>query len=116
MKLKTAYRRHHGIVLLLTLLVLVVLSVIGYTLTAQVSAQRHRCQYLIDYQSARYAGDAGIKYALISLMNIKASLIERAEVPDFSDLFAVTDEEYELLLDEWAEQKMQKEIENSLKE
>jgi hypothetical protein len=116
MKLKTAYKRHHGIVLLLTLLVLVVLSVIGYTLTAQVSAQRHRCQYLIDYQSARYAGDAGIKYALISLMNIKASLIERAEVPDFSDLFALTDEEYELILDEWAEQKMQKEIKESLKE
>jgi hypothetical protein len=90
--------------------VLVVLSVVSYTLTTKVSAQRHRYQYLMDYQSARYACDAGTKYALVNLTGTSPKLIERADVPDFSDLFALTDEEYQLLLDEWAEQKMLKEV------
>ena len=106
-------KKRHGIVLILTLFVLVVLSVVGYTLTAKVSSYRHRCQYLIDYQSARYACDAGTKYALINLSGINAKPIERSDVPDFSDLFGLTDEEYQQILDEYVEQKMLSEIQKS---
>ena len=106
--------KHHGVVLILTLLVLVVLSVVGYTLTARVSAQRHRYQYLIDHQSARYACDAGTKYAIVNITNMSPKLIDRADVPDFSDLFALTDEEYQLLLDDWTAQKISKEAQKAL--
>jgi hypothetical protein len=105
----------HGIVLVLTLLVLVVLSVISYTLTSKVLAQRHRYQYLIDYQSARYACDAGTKYAILNLSGLSPKLIERADIPDFSDLFALTDEEHQLLLDELAYQRMLKKVQSSQK-
>ncbi|MHC4757829.1 MAG: hypothetical protein ACYTE8_04165 [Planctomycetota bacterium] len=103
---KTKSQQQRGVVLMLTLLVLVVLSVIGYTLTVRVSSQRHQYQYLIDYQSARYACDAGTKYALVNLTKTNPTLIERVDVPDFSDLFALTDQEYKLLLDEWALEKI----------
>jgi hypothetical protein len=109
-------RQPHGVVLVLTLLVLVVLSVVSYTLTSKVLAQRHRYQYLIDYQSARYACDAGTKYAIVNLTNLSPTLIERADMPDFSDLFASTDEEHKLLLDEWTYQKMLKKAKKSLEQ
>ncbi|MHC4254817.1 MAG: hypothetical protein ACYSUL_04240 [Planctomycetota bacterium] len=91
------------------------LSVVGYTLTARVSAKRHRYQYLIDYQSARYACDAGTKYAIVNLANMSPKLIGRSNLPDFSDLFALTDEEYQLLLDDWTAQKISKEAQKALK-
>ncbi len=92
-----------GVVLILTLVLLVVLSIVGYTLTSRVSAQRHRCQYIIDYQSAQYACDAGTKYALATLHVIKPKFADRVNEPDFSDIFALSEEEYEQFIDEWAQ-------------
>ncbi|MHC4159163.1 MAG: hypothetical protein ACYSSO_08805, partial [Planctomycetota bacterium] len=57
-------RAHRGIVLLMTLILLVVLSMLGYTLCVRLAARRHRDRYLIDYQAARYACDSAMKYAL----------------------------------------------------
>ncbi|MFC1738207.1 hypothetical protein ACFL1G_04045 [Planctomycetota bacterium] len=102
-----------GIVLLVTLLILVILSIVGYTLTARVSAHRHRCQYIIDYQSARYACDAGTKYALTRLQQIKPQLIDRPNDPDFSDVFAMSEEQYQQLLDEWTAEKALREKQDS---
>ena len=48
-------RNCRGIVLLVTLVLLVVLSTLGYTLTSRIAAQRHRNSYIIDYCKARYA-------------------------------------------------------------
>ena len=88
-------------VLLVTLVLLVALSTLGYTLTSRVSARRHRDQYIIDYQAARYGCDSAVKYALATLEDVNAILIERPNEPDFSDLFSLSELEYEDLLDQW---------------
>ena len=93
-----------GIVLSVTLVILVVLSVLGYTLSNRIAAQRHRDRYIIDYQAARYGCDSAIKYALTTLQDITPQLIERPNEPDFSDLFWLSEEQYQELLDQWAVQ------------
>jgi hypothetical protein len=90
-----------GVVLLITLIVLVVLASIGYTLTTRIAAQRHRDQYIIDYQNARYACDSGIKYVLATLDSVQIKLIDRPNEPDFSDVFNFTDEQYKTFLAQW---------------
>ena len=59
--------RTSGIVLLITMVVLLVLATLGYTLASRVAAQRHRDNYIIDYTNACYARDSAIKYALAAL-------------------------------------------------
>ena len=95
------FHDRQGFVLLVTLALLVVLSMLGYTLTARVSAQRHRNQYLIDYSSARYGCDSAVKYALATIEEIDPQLISRPNEPDFSDLFYLTPVEYQDLLARW---------------
>ncbi len=95
-------RRSSGIVMLVTLVLLVVLATLGYVLTSKVSSRRHRAQYMIDYQAARYACDSGLKYAIATLENISARLVNRPNEPDFSDVFYMTEEQYEEYLNEWA--------------
>ncbi len=90
-----------GIVLLVTLVLLVVLATLGYTLSSQVAAQRHRDQYIIDYSKARYGCESGVKYALATLEEIDPQLISRPNEPDFSDLFALTEVQYQELLEQW---------------
>jgi hypothetical protein len=92
---------------MVTLVVLVVLSMLGYTLAGRVSAQRHRDNYIIDYQQARYACDSAMKYAFATLQDINdLKLISRPNEPDFSDLFALSEEEYQALLADWAAQQI----------
>ena len=98
----SSHRNRPGIVLLVTLVLLIVLSTLGYTLSSRLAAQRHRCQYIIDYQAARYGCDSAVKYALATLEDIKPQLISRPNEPDFSDLFHLTEQEYEEFLAEWA--------------
>ncbi len=96
-------RSSSGIVLLVTLVLLVVLSIIGYTLTGRVVSQCHRNRYLIDYQAARYACDSATKYAIAELSEMSiADLISRPNEPDFSDLFKLSDDQYQELLREAA--------------
>jgi len=93
-------------VLLVTLVLLVVLSILGYTLSSRLSARRHRDRYIIDYQAARYGCDSAVKYALATLQDInEPELIARPNEPDFSDLFILSEQEYEELLAEWAVQR-----------
>ena len=94
--------KNKGVVLLVTLVVLVVLASLGYTLTTRIAAQVHRDQYIIDYQNARYACDSGFKYTLTRLEDIKIKPIDRPNDPDFSDVFGMTDEQYKLFLAQWA--------------
>ena len=104
-KRKVSSRIQHvrpGIVLLVTLVLLVVLSVLMFTMSTRMSAQRHRDKYIIDYQSARYACDSAVKYALATLKDMNTpQLIERPNEPDFSDLFMLDEEQYRELLAEW---------------
>jgi hypothetical protein len=96
-------RNRPGIVLLVTLVLLVVLSTLGYTLSSRVAARRHRDRYIIDYSKARYGCDSAVKYALATLQDINTpQLVDRPNEPDFSDLFSLSEVEYEELLAEWA--------------
>jgi len=89
------------VVLLITLVILVILATLGYTLSARVAARRHRDQYMIDYGQARYACASALKYALASVGNLEPELISRPNDPDFSDLFAMSELEYQELLIEY---------------
>jgi hypothetical protein len=95
------FQARPGFVLLITLGLLVVLAMLGYTLSTRVAAQRHRDQYIIDYSSARYGCDSAVKYALATLEEIDPQLISRPNEPDFSDLFYLTPAEYQELLELW---------------
>jgi hypothetical protein len=90
------------VILLITLVILVILSTLGYTLCVQVAARRHRDQYMIDYGIARYACASGLKYALASVGSLPFELVSRPNEPDFSDLFALSEPEYQKLLDQLA--------------
>ena len=99
-------RAHRGIVLLVTLILLVVLSMLGYTLFARLAARRHRDRYLIDYQAARYACDSAMKYALAKVEEIEElKLIARPDEPDFSDLFSYSEAKYNEYLADWADKR-----------
>jgi type II secretory pathway component PulK len=102
-----------GIVLLVTLVLLVVLSTLAYTLSSRVSAQRHRDQYIIDYSKARYACDSAVKYALATLEDISPKLISRPDEPDFSDLFILSEADYRELLAQWAAKLQQGGVANT---
>jgi len=93
-------RDRRGIILLITLVILVILATLGYTLTVRVSARRHRDQYTIDYAIAKHACASGMRYALASLDKLDFALISRPNEPDFSDIFAMPEKEYQKLLDQ----------------
>ncbi len=96
-----------GIVLMLTVVVLVILSTICYTLTARLARLKRRQQYMIDYQKSRYACDSAMKLALTIMKEIPLSLANREGEPDFSDIFMMDHEQYEQFKAEWAERKAQ---------
>ena len=105
-KKRDNFQDRQGFVLLITLGLLIVLAMLGYTLTNRVAAQRHRDKYIIDYSSARYGCDSAVKYALATLEEIDPQLIERPNEPDFSDLFYLTPAEYQELLELWGLEKI----------
>lgn len=94
-------RNRSGIVLLITVVLLVVLATLGYTLSSRVAAQRHRNQYIIDYSKARYGCDSAVKYAIAALEGLDPQLVSRPNEPDFSDLFSLDDVGYHELLAQW---------------
>jgi len=83
------------VVLLITLVILVILSTLGYTLSVQVAARRHRDRYIIDYARAQYACTSGVKYAMASINDLEPRLISRPNEPDFSDVFAMSEPVYQ---------------------
>jgi len=95
-------RNRPGVILLMTLMLLVVMVTLGYTLTSRVTGRRHRNQYMIDYSQARYACDSAVKYALATMEELNPEIIERPNEPDFSDLFALDEAGYQELLAEWS--------------
>ena len=94
-------RRQSGVVLLITLVLLVILATLGYTLSNSVATNRHRQQYIIDYSQARYACGSAVKYALTTLQDINPQLISRPNEPDFSDLFVLGEVERQELLSQY---------------
>ena len=94
-----------GVVLLLTLVMMVALTALVYTVTHRTTAQRYRSQYFIDYAKARYGCESGIKQALAYLPSgaFEPTCVARPNEPDFSDLFYRTDEEIQELIDYYQE-------------
>jgi hypothetical protein len=105
--------RRRGLALFLTLVALVVLTGLVYGLVSRISLVRHRQQYMIDYQNARYACDSAMKYAMNSLSAIQLRLITRKDEPDFSDLFIKDKAEYDQYLTDWALYKAQLEMQKA---
>lgn len=95
-------RDGRGVILLITLVILVILATLGYTLTVRVAARRHRDQFIIDYSIAKHACASGLKYALASMKDLEFQLVSRPNEPDFSDVFAMSEPEYQKLLDQMA--------------
>lgn len=107
-------RHRSGIALVFVIIVLVVLTAIVYRTGSSISQWKHRQQYLIDYQVARYACESGLKYALATIDTLEPNYVSRPNEPDFSDLFTMNDEEYKQMMQDWA-QKLGMEIDiNSL--
>lgn len=107
----------HGVVLMVVMVVLVVLSIMGYTISEKVSAHRHRQQYMIDYQACLYARDSAVKYALANLADInEPNLVIRADVPDFSDTFLMSETEIQNILNEWAKNITTEQIQQYLRQ
>jgi len=99
-------RRCGGIALVLTLLVLAILTVVIGILVSRIGIVKHRTQYMIDYQNARYACDSGMKYALAALVEMQVKLADRKDEPDFSDVFNMSTAEYKQFLVDWAQWKI----------
>jgi hypothetical protein len=100
---KIIYNRNNsgnrrGFVMLVTIVLLVIMSAIGYTISSQVATRRHRNQYIIDYSKARYSCDSAVKYVLAELQEIEPEIISRPNEPDFSDLYALNEDGYRRLL------------------
>jgi hypothetical protein len=111
---RSSRRDRPGIVLLVTLVLLVMLSALGYTLSSRVAAQRHREQYIIDYQAASYGCNSAARYVLAELQDVNIPpLVDRPNEPDFSDLFHLSEVEYKKLLTEWAEKESSSKTDSS---
>lgn len=87
---------------MLVMVVLIVLTAIMYRVGSSVSQWKHRQQYMIDYQKARYACESGLKYALAMMDKFEPNYVSRPNEPDFSDLFTMSDEEYSEMMETWA--------------
>lgn len=102
-----------GVILMITMVILVILATLGYTLTARVVARRHRDQYVIDYCQARYACASALKSALTTVSGLQTQLISRPNEPDFSDLFAMSEVDYQKYMAQFAEQQKASRAEDS---
>jgi hypothetical protein len=109
-----------GVALLLILVVLVILSGTVYSLCSRIATNKHRQQYIIDYQKARYACDSGLKYSFTLIPKINLTLPKRTEdfpdLMDFSDTFWMDREQYVQLLTDWLEAKALLEEERAAEE
>lgn len=105
-----------GLVLVLVLIILVVLSALTAALSLRVTQTRRRQAYMMDYQRARYACDSALKYMLNVLPEKRFALVSRQGMPDFSDLFWMDQDTYELYIRSWLETATEEQIQKVLKE
>ncbi|MDH7598287.1 MAG: type II secretion system protein GspK [Sedimentisphaerales bacterium] len=81
--------------MLLTLVVLVIMASLAYTITSTVATFRHRSRFIIDHTIAMHARDSAIRLATQFANDIELTLISRPNEPDFSDLFHMSDDQVE---------------------
>ncbi len=93
--------------LLLTIVLLVVMSILGYTVSTQVSTQRHRTDYFVNYTQAQYACDSALKCVLTTFDTFALELISRPNEPDFTDLFQMDQESFDQFIEQFIEERLQ---------
>ncbi len=93
--------RRRGLVLAVVLMILVALTALAAALSLSVKQTQRRVNYMIDYQRARYACDSALKYILSVLPEQQYRVISREGLPDFSDLFWLSEEDYAAYLQAW---------------
>ncbi|HOQ05216.1 MAG TPA: type II secretion system protein GspK [Anaerohalosphaeraceae bacterium] len=94
-------RHSRGLVLVVVLMVLVVLTAMTTALSLYIQHAKRRVNYMIDYQRARYACDSALKYVLSVMPEQQYRLASREGLPDFSDLFWLSQEDYAAYLQAW---------------
>lgn len=109
------YRPPAGVALVVAVVTLAVLSALLAGLSVRVAMVKRRQAYMIEYQRARYALDSAIKYIFSTLPRQNFRLSARQDLPDFSDLFAMNDQQYRIFLQNWAETATDEQIEKVLK-
>jgi hypothetical protein len=111
-KFRAKLKVSRGIVLMVTMVVLIILAILGYTLSSRVAAQRHRDNFIIDYTAACYARDSALKYTMSAFDDFNNfMLISRPNEPDFSDLFAMSEPDYRKMLENWAADIIKRQLE-----
>jgi hypothetical protein len=108
--------RPHGFALLMTVIVLVVLVSLTAGLATRLTMAKRRQHYMIEYQRARYGLDSGLKYILSEVATVNLNLRPRDEVPDFSDLFYLNEQQYAETIAYWASTATDEQLEAVLKE
>jgi len=104
-----------GFALLVTVIVLVVLATLTAGLATQLTMAKRRQQYMIEYQRARYGLDSGIKYIISEIPLTSFTCSSRKDEPDFSDLFWMDQEDYNLFIAGWAETATDEQIQSVMK-
>ena len=100
--LASRHKSRSGIALIFALIILAVLATLGYSIATKLVSIKHRQNYIFDYYKATYACDSATRYGIREVENLKFSLQSRETMPDFSDIFATSEEAYELMLYDWA--------------
>lgn len=108
--------RVRGFVLLVTLIVLMVLATLTTSLSMHLSMSKRRQQYMIDYQQARYGVDSGMKFMLNYINRLNFKLINRQDMPDFSDLFVMDQAEFGDFIADWSETVTDEQLDSILRE
>lgn len=98
-------KQKSGIALVLTIVILVVMATMVYTVGSKLTQRARRNQYMVDYQNARYACDSAMKYSLALIETSTFKLAERPNEPDFSDLFSMDQQAYEDFIYRWLDEE-----------
>ena len=105
-----------GVALVVAVVVLAVLSSMLAALSIRITMVKHCQSYRIEYQRARYALDSALKYTITMLPNQKFAVAPREGLPDFSDLFWMSEQQYALFLQNWVSQATDEQVEKVFKE
>ncbi len=97
-------RQKRGMALIFALIILAVLATMAYSTASRLVAVKHRRNYIFNYYKAKYACDSATRYGIAKISDFNFELKSRDLVPDFSDVFAMNEDDYNYLMYEWASQ------------
>ncbi|MFI4911456.1 MAG: hypothetical protein ACIAQZ_07290 [Sedimentisphaeraceae bacterium JB056] len=93
--------RSRGVALIFALIILAVLATMAYSIVSKLVAVKHRQNYILNYYKAKYACDSATRYGVEKVQNVQFGVKSREGMLDFSDIFALTQEQYDEMVYEW---------------